>query len=312
MHKRQDSPGTSGIAQAGFLIIMAVLIGLGACNPINTAPPVVEVTSTKTPYQPTPTSSVSITPTANNTHPVTPTPTTSNDCQRGEGWVQKGRFFSDNLQADFSYQIYLPPCYHHNTSQRFPVLYLLHGLSYTEDQWIRLGLPEKMDALIAEGRVAPFIVVLPREASFTPPQTSQFANALILELIPWVDDQYRTLADRPYRAIGGLSRGAAWAVRIGFIHYGSFGSVGVHSLALFEADGNRLDSWLAQARREELPLFFFDIGRRDPERQSAESFANQLDAHNIPHTWYLFNGDHSESYWSRHLETYLRWYARNW
>jgi enterochelin esterase-like enzyme len=128
----------------------------------------------------------------------------------------------------------------------------------------------------------------------------------VQELVPWVDQHYRTQPDKPYRAIGGLSRGAAWAVRIGFEYYRTFSRVGAHSLPLFEVDGGRLDTWVTQIPTEEVPEFFIDIGRGDPERQSAQAFADQLNANNIPHTWYLFNGSHTEEYWSAHLEDYLR------
>ena len=66
-----------------------------------------------------------------------------------------------------------------------------------------------MDALIAEGEIAPYIIVLPQETTFIPPQTSPFPDALVLELIPWVDAHYQTLAEKHTRGIGGVSRGAA-------------------------------------------------------------------------------------------------------
>ena len=87
---------------------------------------------------------------------------------------------------------------------------------------------------------------------------------------------------------------------------------GAHSLPLFEADGGKITAWLAQTPNEELPEVFIDIGRDDQEWQTAQAFATQLDEANIPHEWYLFTGGHTESYWSSHLEQYLRWYTRDW
>jgi enterochelin esterase-like enzyme len=220
--------------------------------------------------------------------------------------------FSEHLGEDLRYLLYLPPCYHENLTEGYPVTYLLHGLSYAQDQWVRLGVAEQMDALISEGRIAPFIIVMPTEARFQPPLNSAFADALVQELIPFVDQQYRTLPERAYRAIGGLSRGAAWAVHLGFEHPHLFSRVGAHSLPLFEVDGGRLDGWLAATPDTGLPDFFIDIGRSDPERWSAQNFADRLNAHHIPHTWYLFNGGHTEAYWSTHLELYLNWYAQDW
>jgi enterochelin esterase-like enzyme len=216
------------------------------------------------------------------------------------------------LGVDLHYQVYLPPCYHADEENTYPVLYLLHGLSFNQDQWLRLGAAEQMDQLIADGSIAPFIIIMPGEARFLPPQTSAFADALVKDLIPWVDQQYRTLPEKSYRAIGGLSRGAAWAVHIGFVHHDLFSRVGAHSLPLFEIDGGRLNVWLAQMPIDEMPGFFIDIGRADPECLTAQNFADQLNTHHVPHTWYLFNGGHTEAYWSAHLELYLHWYAGDW
>ena len=57
-----------------------------------------------------------------------------------------------------------------------------------------------------------------------------------------------------------------------------------------------------------------DIGDRDrPEiMRAAIWFEELLNQRGIPHEWYLFSGYHTEDYWSAHLETYLRWYARTW
>ena len=240
------------------------------------------------------------------------TATPSVNCLEMGGEVHRGSISNEPLGEDLHYQVYLPPCYRQDVEKRYPVTYLLHGLSFNEEQWLRLGLAEQMDRLIADGSIAPFIVVLPGEARFQPPGSSAFADALVDTLIPWVDQKYRTLPEKSSRAIGGLSRGAAWSVHIGLTHPQLFNSVGAHSLPLFAIDGGRLEGLLTQVSTDGPPSFFIDIGRGDPERFSAQDFADQLNAHHIPHTWYLFNGGHTEAYWSAHLDLYLRWYAQDW
>ena len=216
------------------------------------------------------------------------------------------------MENDFFFHIYLPPCYNPTGGQSYPVVYLLHGLSYTSDQWPRLGLVETMDTLVAAREISPFIVVMPLEATFTPPQTSSFAKAIVEELIPWVDSHYHTLADKEHRAIGGVSRGAAWAVQIGFEYVELFASVGAHSLPLFESDEAWLLGWVTQTPIDDFPRFFIDIGRDDQEWPSAQAFADLLDQYSIPHEWYFNTGGHTEAYWSSHLVQYLTWYAQNW
>jgi enterochelin esterase-like enzyme len=228
------------------------------------------------------------------------------------GEVKSIEFYSIQLEEDFIFDVYLPPCYDADAGPRYPVVYLLHGLSYTQDQWRRLGVVGLLDRLIAGGELAPFIVVMPLEAAFEPPQTSHFGDAIVQDLIPWVDKNLHTIPDKDHRAIGGVSRGAAWATRLGFESYELFIRVGAHSLPLFEADGGRLIAWTIQLPKDELPEFFIDIGRNDQEWKTAQTFADLLDENSIPHEWYLFNGGHTEAYWSAHLEQYLRWYAWDW
>ncbi|MDY6873632.1 MAG: alpha/beta hydrolase-fold protein [Chloroflexota bacterium] len=279
---------------------------LGACNPA----PDPEMTPHP---QPTATT-VAVTPTANTSlpSPTQPAPTGTPDCLQIGGEVQSFEFYSTQLGGDLIFDVYLPPCYDPDAGPRYPVTYLLHGLSYAQDQWQRLGVVRSLDRLIAGGELAPFIVVMPLEAAFEPPQTSQFGDAIVQDLIPWVDKNLHTIADSDHRAIGGVSRGAAWATRLGFESYELFTRVGAHSLPLFEADGGRLIAWTTQLPKDELPQFFIDIGRNDQEWKTAQTFADLLDENSIPHEWYLFNGGHTEAYWSTHLEQYLRWYAWNW
>jgi enterochelin esterase-like enzyme len=212
-----------------------------------------------------------------------------------------------------SYQVYLPPCYFSSAEPAgYPVIYLLHGLMSEYDQWIRIGVVEAMDALIAEGEISPTIIVLPQEINMDPPQTSRYDDVIIEELIPWIDLIYDTRAEKTFRAIGGVSRAAGWAVRIGFEHPSLFSRVGAHSLPLFDADGGKVIAWMTQSPKEEIPAVFIDIGRDDAEWQTAQTFANQLNEFNLPHEWYLFTGGHTEAYWSSHLPQYLDWYTRNW
>jgi enterochelin esterase-like enzyme len=210
------------------------------------------------------------------------------------------------------FSIYLPPCYQFELTSDYPVIYLLHGLTYTNDQWPRLGLVETMDSLIAQGEIPAIIIVLPREKHFQSPETSNFPDALVLELIPWIDQAYRTLTDASHHGIGGISRGAAWAVRIGFTHPDHFSRIGAHSLPVFAQDTNQVQVWASQTPPKDLPVTLIDIGRNDREVQSALEFANQLDRYNLPHEFYLFNGEHTEAYWTDHLEFYLRWYTQDW
>ena len=238
--------------------------------------------------------------------------TSTPDCLQKNGKILDHSFFSEQIAEDFHFKVYLPPCYDIHLNEYYPVVYLLHGLTYNADQWVHLGIGEKMNKLITEDQIKPFIIVLPNEPRFYPPYTSVFPELITGELIPWIDTHYRSNVDRSTRAIGGISRGAAWSVHIGFTHPELFTSIGAHSLPLFETDSHRLPAWLSKIPDEEYPTVYIDIGRGDKERHSAQIFANALNENNVTHLWILNNGGHTEDYWSDHLEDYLKWYARDW
>ena len=110
-----------------LFLFLALLSGLWACSPSEQATP----TPSAIPFTPLPTSS----PTATRV-PSTPTATPLT-CLTQPGHVNNGEIDSTNPPQLFL--IYLPPCYDQKTNQRYPVLYLLHGQTYIDDQWVRLG-----------------------------------------------------------------------------------------------------------------------------------------------------------------------------
>jgi enterochelin esterase-like enzyme len=218
------------------------------------------------------------------------------------------------LPAPLSFRVYLPPCYYDQPAHRYPVLYLLHGQSNTDDQWIRLGVPGASDALIANQDLSPFLVVMPRDRVWTQPSEDKFGEALVKDLIPWIDAHYHTRSDRESRAIGGLSRGAGWAVHLGLSHWELFGAIGAHSLPIFWEDVAEITQWIDEIPLESFPRMYLDIGDHDqPEMlESNYWFEQLLTEKGIPHEWHLFSGQHMETYWQSHIEQYLRWYASEW
>ena len=117
-----------------------------------------------------------------------------------------------NTKPSQQFIVYLPPCYDQMTDERYPVLYLLHGQTYTDDQWVNLGAPAAADKLIHAGDAPPFIIVFPDDRYWNLPPGDGFGDRLIHVIIPFIDQNYRTLTDRDHRALGGLSRGGGWAV----------------------------------------------------------------------------------------------------
>jgi enterochelin esterase-like enzyme len=299
--------------QLGKFCLIGTLIA--ACSPTvqaamptaeKPAPTAVAATATSLP---TPTPS----PVPTSDPSPSPTPNLQACLQKGGRFVL-GQVKASVLAAPVEYRVYLPPCYDQHTTQRYPVLYLIHGQSFTDDQWQRLGAGTTADRLIASGQAAPFLMVMPRDRIWTDPDKDPFDVALVNTLIPTMDSLYRTLADRQHRAVGGMSRGAGWAAHLGMTHPELFGEVGMHSLAIFWTDVPSIKKWLDAIPADEMPRFYLDIGNNDrPEiMESTHWFESLLDQRNIPHEWHFFTGYHDEKYWQAHVEQYLLWYTQPW
>jgi len=280
-----------------FLLWCAPFSGLAACSSSVTP----TISSTSIPFTPTLTSSAT---------PVPPSPTAAPfSCQTQPGTLGRESLTTTNPAEE--YIIYLPPCYFQFNSTSYPVLYLLHGQTYTDDQWIRIGAAEAADRLIISGDVPPFIMVFPDDRGWNLVAAPGFGDRL-LTLIPYIDTTYRTVADRDHRALGGLSRGGGWTARLGFTNVELFGALGLHSPAISNEDGHYLIAWIEAIPPQDRPRLWLDVGDRDKELGYASSLELFLADIGFPHEYHVYTGEHTEAYWRLHVEEYLRWYAELW
>jgi enterochelin esterase family protein len=159
------------------------------------------------------------------------------------------------------YYVYTPPGYDGAGTTRYPVLYLLHGWSAVAEAWVADGQANLiLDNLIAQGRAARMIVVMPQgygdmafvlggfgqwndEAKIAN-NMDRFGAALMKEIIPQVESAYRVSTAREDRAIAGLSMGGGQSVVIGLNHPHMFGWVGSFSGAVIYKDYDRVLSGL--------------------------------------------------------------------
>ena len=125
------------------------------------------------------------------------------------GTVTHHQFESTMLGRSMDYSLYTPDGYE-SSSERYPVLYLLHGNLGTESSWVeRGGIKETADALISGGSIPAQIIVMPADPNFwwTDSALESSQSALIQEFVPYIDSEYRTLNERGARTIGGYSAG---------------------------------------------------------------------------------------------------------
>ena len=131
------------------------------------------------------------------------------------GHVQQVLFPSKSTGEVKRAFVYTPPTYGKNPKQKFPVLYLQHGWGENETSWPEQGCAGIiMDNLIAEGKIQPFIVVMTygmtndvkfgKIHEFT---AKEFETVLVDELVPYIDANFLTKADKWNRAMAGLSMG---------------------------------------------------------------------------------------------------------
>jgi hypothetical protein len=224
---------------------------------------------------------------------------------------QTGTILTEEIDVPFSnqslpYHIYLPPCYTEDIHRSYPTLYMLHGIQADDSQWVDLGIVELSDALITSGQVEPFMIVMPWDKPGL-----DIELALVEELVPHIDNVYRSRSQAPWRAIGGLSRGGGWALRIGMKHPDVFGVIGLHSPATFY-DTGYITLWVREIPKEIVPRIWIDIGKNDSLREETLNLISLFDELEMPYTSSLPEGDHSPDYWSTHLEEYLLWYTSQW
>ena len=283
--------------------LLALFAFITACSPLDQPVP------TSTLQRPTNTPKPTRTP-APPTQTSTPITSTPLACLTQPGQVQTGKLESTKPAQE--YLIYLPPCYDEQTNLHYPVLYLLHGQTYTDDQWIRLGAVDTLNKLILAGESQPFIIVFPDDRYWNLVAGPGFGDRLVNHLIPYIDETYRTIPKRGQRAIGGMSRGSGWALELGLTRWDLFGIIGLHSLAVFQGDGSQIKQWLKEIPASSYPNIFMDIGDNDQEYEMAVQVESTLTDNGVPHEWHLYGGAHTEEYWSAHVTEYIVWYASQW
>jgi enterochelin esterase-like enzyme len=164
------------------------------------------------------------------------------------GQVSSKWYFSKATNAWRKFYVYLPPGYDTNLDKKYPVLYLQHGGGEDETGWVKQGNVDIiLDNLIAEGKATAMLVVMENSNAVKAGETgrmnmggapgsnqwmagpSTFKEVLLNDLIPFVDQTFRTISDRDHRAMAGLSMGGFLTVNTVFEHPETFGYLGAFS-----------------------------------------------------------------------------------
>jgi enterochelin esterase-like enzyme len=221
---------------------------------------------------------------------------------------------SDVLGQPVQLLIYIPPCYTQLADLSFPTLYLIHGQGFAKDQWVQLGVVEIMDSWVAVGESSPFIIVMPQVSDWREPDEFPFGQALVEEIIPSIEGEYRAIPAREARKVGGISRGAGWALHLGLKYWQTFSAFGGHSLPVFYTDAPTVPAWLDAIPVDQRPQITLDYAGSDLRaiRRSTNHFIELLDARNYDYRFFTGPGIHDQEYWSSNLIQYLQFYLEGW
>ena len=178
--------------------------------------------------------------------------------------VHHKTFFSQSMRQDVGYAIYLPPSYEENVSQRFPVVYYLHG-GRPGSESRSVQLTNLIHENILNEKTPPAIYVFINGGVIShynyAPLNSMGEDLFVRELIPHIDSTYRSVASREGRAIQGFSQGGRGTTRIMFKHPELFSSAAAGGPGyavekqIYENSGVELDT-----RREDASSFDFGEG----------------------------------------------------
>jgi Putative esterase len=144
--------------------------------------------------------------------------------------------------------VYVPPGYDTDRERRYPSIYEIQGLTGQLDMWrnrtaFRKNFPELLDEAVAAGDIPPCIVVfvdcwtsLGGSQFLDSPGTGRYHTYLCEEVVPWVDERYRTIPEREHRGIVGKSSGGYGAMVTPMLRPDLWGGLATHAGdALFEA-----------------------------------------------------------------------------
>ena len=247
------------------------------------------------------------------------------------GAVRAEWYFSKTTGDWRRINVYTPPGYD-RTSDRYPVLYLQHGWGEDETGWSLQGHENFiLDNLIASGKAKPMIIVNENGmtgVTFSPPPAPRpgtaptappprpnpnglkaekytlFDNIIAKDLIPFIDNQFRTIPDREHRALAGLSMGGGQAVRIGLNHLDLFSYIGAFSPALFVTDTAKdYDGAFADPAKlnQQLHLFWIGVGSDDFLLAPVKGSHEALQKAGIRHVWIESSGAHVWTVWRKYL-----------
>lgn len=209
--------------------------------------------------------------------------------------------------------IYTPAGYEKRRGP-WPVLYLLHGSSDSDRDWLELGQAgEILDRLISERRAKPMLLVMPDGHPYPSLDVSTRAKNLDVlaadlrdHIMPLAERNYQASSRPSRRAIAGASMGGVQALHLAALRPADFSAVAGFSAPGDVPSGRTLrQAWPVPGKKHAEPEFWLACGREDEFLPDAEKVAAYLRQTGRTIHWALTGGAHSWATWREHLELFL-------
>jgi enterochelin esterase-like enzyme len=226
-----------------------------------------------------------------------------------KGKLETITYNSKSIGVDRKAVVYTPPNY--DANQKYPVLYLMHGIGGNETHWASLCAANKvLDNLIADKKAVPMIIVMPNGRATAEPPSSNFMSDfnyyaffekdLLQDLMPYIESHYSVKADRDHRALSGLSMGGGQGLNFGLNNIDKFAWVGGFSSAPNLQSPDVLVPKIQQAK-DKLSLLWIGCGDKDNLITGSWNLHQGLIKAKIDHVWYVDTGGHEVPVWNNNL-----------
>ncbi len=223
------------------------------------------------------------------------------------GTVSYHLYSSDEL-GERPLVVYTPPGYEENPDKEYPIFYLLHGTTDTEETWTKVGRANIiLDNLIAQGEAEPMIIVMPYGRAYPVISKSsgslrewenlqEFKKDFMNNLMPYVEGKYRVKKDAQSRAIAGFSGGGGTSLYFGLNNTDLFSWVigFAPGMRVNEIERNNAVAFEdPQATNENLNMFWIGVGEDDFTKRAIDPYTEALDEKGIDYEYFISDGGHT-------------------
>ncbi len=220
------------------------------------------------------------------------------------------RYYHSDLGFDRPMCVYTPAGYNPADKTKYPVLYLIHGMTDTYETWWKVGRANViLDNLIAQGKAEKMIVVMPyanpypemqlRKLTdrYDPMNTDIVVKEIVNNVMPYVEKNYNVKSDADHRAVAGFSLGGRQTLATGLGHPELFHYVCAFSSAIFGGEWDRNFESGTYAKPElikkELKYMWVSCGKADGLCSGTQGIDKALTDRGITHTAHYSEGGHT-------------------